>query len=414
MKMKKSFFFAALSMLLVIFFITACQPAATAAPAIEIEKKEAATRPPTLKASAISSKVVTKTAVKTPTAKPSPSRSPSPTVTATPYKIGPFFPKKVNPLTGLEVSDPEILDRRPLMIKVSNFPAYGRPQSGLSFADIVFETYIGEGTNRFSAIYYGQNPEKVGPVRSARLADPQLASMYQSVLAFQSADARVYVKILQDLSYRAISGDASTCPALCNLEPNSIVGVFAEPEKLTEYAEAHGVYPARKPLDGMVFNSSLPNESGEPAEIVTVRYNDLDIGEWRYDKASSAYLRWVENVSQDNIVTMVPLEDKLTGEQLSFNNVLILFAHYNEYNPTLHNIELQSNRNGMRAVLFRDGFAFTGYWISPAVDKPMQFFFLNGKPLSLKPGNSWMVITGSDSELTVTDPGTWLMQFQLP
>ncbi|MHC1784615.1 MAG: DUF3048 domain-containing protein [Anaerolineaceae bacterium] len=411
--MKKPFSFAALSLLLIIFLLAACQPEATAAPATEIIIA-ADTLAPTLKASATPVKKVTQTAKKTPTAKPSPSRSPSPTVTATPYKVGPYYPKNVNPLTGLEVSDPEILDRRPLMIKVSNFPAYGRPQSGLSFADIVFETYIGEGTNRFSAIFYGQNPEKVGPVRSARLADPQLASMYQSVLAFQSADARVYVKILQDLSFRAISGDASTCPALCNMDPNSIIGVFAEPEKLTEYAEAHGVYPARKPLDGMVFSSALPDDSGEPAGIVTVRYNDLDIGEWRYNVESGAYLRWVENVSQDNVVTMVPLEDKLTGEQLAFNNVLILFAHYNEYNPTLHNIEILSNRNGMRAVLFRDGFAYTGYWISPAVEQPMQFYFLNGKPLTLKPGNSWMVITGSDSELAVTNPGSWLMQFLLP
>jgi hypothetical protein len=312
------------------------------------------------------------------------------------------------------VDDTDILDRRPLMIKVSNFPAFGRPHSGLSFADIVFEMYIGEGTNRFSAIYYGQNPEKVGPVRSARLADPQLASMYQSVLAFQSADSRVYVKILQDLSFRAISGDASTCPALCNLDPASIAGVFADPEKLTEYAEAHGVYPARKPLDGMVFSSDPPENNDGMAETVVVRYNDLDIGEWRYDAASGTYLRWIENVSEDNVVTMVPLVDKLTGDQLSFNNVLILFARYNEYNPTLHNIELLSNRSGMRAVLFRDGFAYRGYWVSPGVEQPMQFYFLDGKPMPLKPGNSWMVIIGSASEMTFTKPGLWHTQFQLP
>lgn len=343
-----------------------------------------------------------------------PSSTASPTVTGTPYKVGPYFPKKFNPLTGLEVSDPEILDRRPLMIKISNFPAYGRPQSGLSFADIVFETYIGEGTNRFSAIFYGQNPEKVGPVRSARLADPQLAQMYQSVLAFQSADSRVYVKILQDLSFRAISGDSSTCPALCNLEPDSVVGVYAQPEKLTEYAESHGVYPARKPLDGMVFTTDPPIDDEGTAETVVVRYNDLDIGEWHYDTASEKYLRWIENVNADNSITMVPLTDKLTGDQLSFDNVLILFAHYNEYNPTLHNIELQSNRKGMRAVLYRNGYAFSGYWISPGLEQPMQFFFLNGKPMSLKPGNSWMVIVGSDSEMTNTEPGIWRVQFQIP
>jgi hypothetical protein len=412
--MKTKFLVTLFALLSLSLTIPACQSTA-APPAVEILASQTMTvSTPEVTATVEPSKTTAPTLRNTSTRKPSPTLTPSPAATATPYKVGPFFPRNINPLTGLHVDDPDILDRRPLMIKVSNFPAFGRPHSGLSFADIVFEMYIGEGTNRFSAIYYGQNPEKVGPVRSARLADPQLASMYQSVLAFQGADSRVYVKILQDLSFRAISGDASTCPALCNLDPESIAGVFADPEKLTEYAEAHGVYPARKPLDGMVFSSEAPETDEGSAETVVVRYNDLDVGEWRYDAASGSYLRWIENVSEDNVVTMVPLLDKLTGEQLSFNNVLILFARYNEYNPTLHNIELLSNRNGMRAFLFRDGAAYRGYWISPAVEQPMQFFFLDGKPMPLKPGNSWMVITGSKSEMTFTDPGIWHMQFQLP
>jgi hypothetical protein len=238
--------------------------------------------------------------------------------------------------------------------------------------------------------------------------------MYQSVLGFQSADARVYVKIIQDLGIRAISGSSLTCPALCNNDPNSIVGVYAEPKKLTDFAVQKGVYNARKPLDGMVFNSAPPEDSDNPAETVTIKYNDWDIGEWRYDASTNMYLRWEENLSSDNVVTMVPLTDKLTGKQLAFANVLILFAHYNEYNPTLHNIELLSNRKGMRAVLFRDGVAYAGYWVSPATEQPIQFYFLNGTPLALKPGNSWMVITGSSSELNYSEEGKWLMQFSLP
>jgi hypothetical protein len=68
----------------------------------------------------------------------------------------------------------------------------------------------------------------------------------------------------------------------------------------------------------------------------------------------------------------------------------------------------------MRAVLFRDGFAYRGYWVSPGVEQPMQFYFLDGKPMPLKPGNSWMVIIGSASEMTFTKPGLWHTQFQLP
>ena len=40
--------------------------------------------------------------------------------TATPEPV-------INPLTGLAVDNPELLNRRPIMVKVSNYPQYGRP-----------------------------------------------------------------------------------------------------------------------------------------------------------------------------------------------------------------------------------------------------------------------------------------------
>ena len=88
--------------------------------------------------------------------------------------FGPFnFPTDINPLTGLS-TDPAILDRRPLLIKVSNLPRDVRPQSGLSRADIVYEYYTEEGTTRFIAIYYGQDAEQVGSIRSARFFDEHI------------------------------------------------------------------------------------------------------------------------------------------------------------------------------------------------------------------------------------------------
>jgi hypothetical protein len=70
--------------------------------------------------------------------------------------------KVINPLTGLKVNDPQILNRKPVMVKVSNFPRNGRPHAGLSFADIVFDYDITNGQNRFLALYYGQDCPKIG------------------------------------------------------------------------------------------------------------------------------------------------------------------------------------------------------------------------------------------------------------
>jgi len=346
---------------------------------------------------------------------PEPTSTPTPTLTPTPSvePSGPTnFPDNVDPLTGLRVSDPSILNRRPVFVKVSNFPRDGRPHAGLSSADIVFEYYIGEGTNRFIALYYGQNSSKVGPIRSGRLIDAQLVPMYQGILAMESAYVTVYNAILNALGRRVIIGGPSTCPAICDDGRHTVTSVFADTAALTQLATARGVDNTKPNLDGMRFDPQVPS-GGTPATDITVEYNIQDKGEWRYDAASGAYLRWIESVDNNGNVTMVPLTDRNTEKQLSFNNVVILFAFYNELAPTLHQVNLNNNPNGARAILFRDGQAFEGIWKSVGTDKPIQLFTKDGQPLPFKPGNSWMVIMGTNTTVNTSGPA-WTFHFYLP
>ena len=70
----------------------------------------------------------------------------------------------INPLTGLPVEDPSLLDLPALLVSISHFPVTARPQAGLSFAPIVFEIYITEGATRFLTTFYGEFPEPENPV----------------------------------------------------------------------------------------------------------------------------------------------------------------------------------------------------------------------------------------------------------
>ncbi len=348
---------------------------------------------------------------------PPPTETPLPTITSTIEAVhyGPDrFPKDVNPFTGLKVDDPAVLDRRPVMVKVSNFPPNGRPQFGLSFADLVFEYYIGEGMNRFSAIFYGQKPEKVGPIRSARLADVQLASMYQTIFAFASADTRVRNTLIAQLDGLAITVKESTCPALCDTGAHTVNSVFADISKFDDYAKTKKINNYRQIVIGMVFDSIPPETNVSQGDSVLIRYNDLNESEWRYDPVQRKYLRWTETDIPETPVKLVPLNDQSTGKQLAFDNVVLLYARYNEYNPTLHNIELWANREARRAVFFRNGRMITGYWQSQANDRPMVFFDDANRAIPLKPGNTWFVILGLESTVDQAEPGQWNVQFAIP
>ena len=102
-----------------------------------------------------------------------------PTVT----QFGPTnFPDNVDPFTGLQVADASVLNRRPLAVKVSEFPRRVRPQDGLSLADLVFEHYAEAGVSRMTAIFLGNDSPKVGSIRSARLIDLVLTEFYKAML----------------------------------------------------------------------------------------------------------------------------------------------------------------------------------------------------------------------------------------
>lgn len=69
------------------------------------------------------------------------------------------FPEDINPLTGLPVADPSLLEQPAMLLSITHFPPEVRPQAGLSFAPWVFEYLIATGTTRFAAVFHGQIPQ---------------------------------------------------------------------------------------------------------------------------------------------------------------------------------------------------------------------------------------------------------------
>jgi len=384
---------------LFVLIVTACNP-------IEISEKELAS---TYAAQTLAS-MPTETAAPTGTATQEPTATVTPEPTLGP--VGPVdFPENVNPLTGLEVEDPAILDRRPVLVKVSNYPASGRPHAGLSFADIVFEYYIGYGGNRFTALYYGQDSSKIGPVRSGRLIDPQLTSLYEGILGFESAYVTIYSEIVDILGNRAMDGGGNICPAICDDGRNIVTSWFADSAALTELAGQRGVVNQKYTLEGMAFDPQAP-EGGTAGDQATILYSNLNRGEWRYDEESGLYLRWIEDTTGDTL-EMIPLMDSETNEQLAFSNVVVLFAYHNEITETVYDINIWENPTGSDAVIFRDGQMYEVTWATPSTDQPIRFYDQNGDAFALKPGNTWMVIMGSNSAV-LQDNGQWTFTFYIP
>lgn len=91
---------------------------------------------------------------------------------------------KITPFTGEATT--ENITNRPVAVMVSN-QTQARPQTGLSKADIVFEMLTEGNVTRFMAIYQSQDPDVVGPVRSAREYFFDLANDYGALYTYHGA-----------------------------------------------------------------------------------------------------------------------------------------------------------------------------------------------------------------------------------
>ncbi len=374
----------------------------------------------------------TPAATETLTATPFPSETPTPTAAPTDTSLpttptpdypaagyGPEnFPSDINPLTGLKVADPALLERRPLLIKVSNLPRYVRPQWGLSLADHVYEYYTEEGTTRFAAVFYGQDAQTVGPIRSARFIDHHLMVMYKANFAFGSADYRVRRLLFnQDYSERLVI--ESACPPMCRFEPNGANALITNTADLTTFInqKPHAKLPegnGRQNLDGLLFRYLLPYQ-GEPAPQLTVRYSSAIYNRWTYDPASGKYLRSVDNADdttggQGEVYT--PLTDRLTNQQISADNVVVLYITHSYFSRSPEVIDIVVSGPG-KAYLFRDGQVYPLTWYRNQLDHLLVFVTQDGKFFPFKPGNTWFEVVGSTTTLTQNN-SDWRFTFQIP
>jgi hypothetical protein len=387
--MKKTFF--ALTLLFVL--LAACGPAET--PLAPTESPSA---------------TATATSLPTATATPEPTAPPD----YPPEGRGPAdFPSNVNPLTGLEVADPALLERRPLAIKIENLPRNHRPQYGLSRADLVYEYYTEEGTTRFIAVFYGQDADTVGPIRSARFFDAHIVRGYKAILAFGSADERVLSRLYASEFANRLVVEGPNTP-LRRIDPNGYNLLVADTAALSQYASTRGIDNGRQDLTGMFFQA-FPPQGGQAATNVTVRYSGAIYNRWEYDPAAGRYLRFsdVQNdYSGGQGEVYEPLLDRATGAQLAFDNVVVLFVIHEAYSRSPEMWDILLTGSG-RAYACRDGQLYEVTWQRNAPDAVLSLAYADGTPFPFKPGTTWFEVVGLGSQMQ-QNGADWRFIHQMP
>jgi nitrate reductase NapE component len=367
---------------------------------------------------------------RTPTLTPTPTtprtQTPSPTPSPTfilannlVANFGPsYYPPGINPLTGLQVTDPALLARRPMAIKITNFPRRVRPQNGLNLADLVFEYYIEDSLTRFITVFYGNDAAQVGPVRSGRFFDEHIVRMYNAIFVFASADRRVLDTWLEsDLLPRLVIPRSGNCPPLCRDEDNpDYNNLYADTAALGPYVVGRGGDNNQYDLSGMRFQSIVP-WGGDLGLDVFVRYSRLDYNHWQYNAGMGLYERYQETADDTGQGESYALMyDGLTGEPVHAANVVVLFAHHQQYLDSVDTEIVQIDLTGFgEAYVFRDGRVYPALWQRTQTDQPLVLLRSqqSPSPFPLKPGNTFFQIISMGSNVA-QESSSWRFTFATP
>ena len=297
-------------------------------------------------------------------------------------------PEPVMPLTGLPITDPAVAARPAVVVKISNDPG-ARPQSGLEFADIVFEAW-GAGPTRFATVFHSKDAPKVGPVRSARTQDVDLVGSFNGAVFACSGGNKGAIAAIRgsDLLVLTESQGPGWYLDKGRHRPHA---TFNDTASLRSNAAPDRPGPAvqfKYRAAGVAATGQ--SSAGFKLHIEAVR------AQWDFNAKSNMYER-----SQDGHPHVLA-----NGDRVEFNNVIVLWIDYGHSPADVRSPDGGTIGSG-DAVVFTNGKQIPAHWSRGDRLQPISLTDASGNPILLTPGTTWFELANSGKG---TFPGTDVLE----
>jgi hypothetical protein len=294
----------------------------------------------------------------------------------------PSAPPSVCPLTGLPPANGTVPNRRALAVKVENLPA-ARPQTGLSWADIVYEEPVEAGITRFIAVYQCQDASRIEPIRSGRLTDPDILAQFgHPIFAYAGGVPQVITKAREA---GLVDVNMTKVPSAYHRDPDRPQphNLYSSSREL--YAVTHVSAEAPEP----VFTYSTKRPKASRVDEVHLPFSQYSDVFWKWGKKSKRWYRWHGDVPHT-------LSD---GTQVSAVNVVVQVVKVKLTGITdvngVRSPEVVATGSG-KAYVFRNGRMIEGTWSRPKLGDVTKFLDSKGNEIPLMPGNTWVELLPSD------------------
>lgn len=299
----------------------------------------------------------------------------------------------INPLTGEFSTKKEAkdwVDIRPLAVMVNNH-VDARPQSGLIYADLVYEIVAEGGITRLLPFYKSEIPEKIGPVRSAR--------EYFLVLVKELGDAMLMhigwspqaLAAIESWPVRSLGRGGGQ---FWRDNPRGVATehtAYADGKDLLETGINLGWEGTREYKVWEFKDDKSEYDSAKAFSTVTIDFwHQGDYSAiFDYNAESNMYLR---SMGYDADGNSIPHNDQETEEQVQVKNLLVQFVKEvpipNDLKGRL-DYELVGSGTGL---VFIDGKVIEVTWNKVERDSRTMFYDSDGEEMKFNRGKFWISI----------------------
>lgn len=294
---------------------------------------------------------------------------------------------QMSPISGMYAPE-EVVSKRIVGVMFDNHPN-ARWQAGLKDAEIIYEFPVEAPYTRYFGLYLINNPESIGPIRSARPYFVTKALEFDAVYVHVggSEQAKSDIKSLKIADIDGLSSSAKVFWRKTHKKtPHNLYSTI---EILRETQESRG-YNLTGKYEGLKFYEDDTDIVGTSGKSILLKYMKNNTTTYNYDEEKKVYLR-----DKDGKAHI----DELDNSQLFAKNIIIQEV----------NIKVLDNEGRLQVDLVGegDGKYFTNgsfidiKWEKKNRESKTYYYDKEGKEIVLNPGITWIQVIKNNSEIII-------------
>lgn len=291
--------------------------------------------------------------------------------------------------TGV-LSGREGIDGQLLAVKIDD-TNMAHPQIGLEDADVVYIEQVEGGLTRLAAIFSTKIPQRIGPVRSARISDIDILSQYGRVAFAYSGAQRKLLPVIAAANLQDLGAQRQS-PTIFTTDPNRIqpYAMVLRADLLMQKIKDDGLNVDTAKSVGFVFGDRP--DGGDPISQVVVNWPAATYSaQWSQEQS-----RWL--LSHNNKVNLAE-----SGVILGPTTFVIQMVRISpsEYGDKFGGVTPLSETIGSgKAYVLRDGELFVTTWNRAFEGSGTTFTLADGTAMNFAPGQVWVALTDREPEFT--------------